>query len=899
MTAPRIEIGGGEDDILELVDALLTAYESVEDPQRLLPVLLERLVEGVGLTRAAIETWSAEAGRRRWYRVRRLATVREPEKRGARPYPPPRQEERLLELSASLEDALLQGPLLLGAHPDGIKLLREGEAFAQALPLRRKGELVGLLLVGGGEGGSTPSPCLASSRAAARLTSVFLPAMTSERAFARFRRFEASIEREFRVSPEQRFRSIAEQVFPRARQLLGEGRLFLLAHERGRVRPLALSWPVPGLPAVWAVGPGSGSLLGGVLERGHAVVTEPSATGERLIAGNRSTVPRAEQLVLGDATFRLHPVLFEGRPVGLFGHELMARSAQRANTHRESARTERFFSALGQLVFYAGIYRDLLRDTHRVGLLSRAARRLREGVFNVDRELPSSASALDEGETGDGEETSLAELAARLRSGIDVLVDSFRHMVGFVETLFSVGIAGLQEDDDIRDYLKRVVSIISARLGYEKVVVLRAHPARKVLHQPVINFEPRSPEEAALIRGVEVDYSEGQRSAWAWVARNQRELYVPDAQVDSVETAGGEQVLINRALVDLFQTRSFLTVPLVSRPRRERGRELLGILAVASHAADPIRQSDLEVIRTVAGQVSLTLENASLRGEQRKLISEQQRDLERQRQELRESYYRLFRYERREFHVDLVAGLAHDLKNPLVAARQFLRILELDAGRLAERADHVTPDGLRAFATEIRGIAERVDGACLQVQENLRAIEHRITEAATEEPRVQSLDPARVLQAALDDIPRAVRLGVEIHRDIRPVPPLEAHPDGLRSLFMNLVVNAVESIPEEACGDVWVSLREVGGGILFVVEDNGRGIAPEHLGKVFSARFTTKPRSTGLGLAWVHRNVTQHLQGRIHVESGDLGRGVRTRFTVEIPVSRSESSHGAPRPDCG
>jgi signal transduction histidine kinase len=181
----------------------------------------------------------------------------------------------------------------------------------------------------------------------------------------------------------------------------------------------------------------------------------------------------------------------------------------------------------------------------------------------------------------------------------------------------------------------------------------------------------------------------------------------------------------------------------------------------------------------------------------------------------------------------------------------------------------------------------------------LQDLERRIVGTAGEQGGEELVDVARLLEESLAEIPRASRAGLVIHRDIQPAGLLEAHPDGLRSLFMNIVVNAIESLPPERGGEVHVRLHREGSSIVFTVEDNGRGIPPEIRSRIFNARFTTKRRGTGLGLAWVHRNVTQHLGGQIEVDSGDLEGGMKTRFTVTIPLHRPEANHAASHPDRG
>jgi signal transduction histidine kinase len=108
----------------------------------------------------------------------------------------------------------------------------------------------------------------------------------------------------------------------------------------------------------------------------------------------------------------------------------------------------------------------------------------------------------------------------------------------------------------------------------------------------------------------------------------------------------------------------------------------------------------------------------------------------------------------------------------------------------------------------------------------------------------------------------------------------------LVQVFINLLTNACQAAPEKG-GRVVISTSydpDLARPIVIEVEDNGGGIAPEHIGHVFAPFFTTKLHKdgTGLGLSIVKSIVEGH-DGAIRVES-HLGRG--TRFIIELPAGR-------------
>jgi two-component system sensor histidine kinase HydH len=145
----------------------------------------------------------------------------------------------------------------------------------------------------------------------------------------------------------------------------------------------------------------------------------------------------------------------------------------------------------------------------------------------------------------------------------------------------------------------------------------------------------------------------------------------------------------------------------------------------------------------------------------------------------------------------------------------------------------------------------------------------------------------------LDPLERAVKLvqaeaaehGVEMELRLRGQGHrVRGDPGPLKQLFLNLLLNAIQSMPQGGRltveilpwvprngGEPWVEIR---------VADTGPGIAPEHLRRVFDPFFTTKPEGTGLGLAICHSIVAQH-QGEIQIES-EPGRGAAA--LVRLPT---------------
>ena len=126
---------------------------------------------------------------------------------------------------------------------------------------------------------------------------------------------------------------------------------------------------------------------------------------------------------------------------------------------------------------------------------------------------------------------------------------------------------------------------------------------------------------------------------------------------------------------------------------------------------------------------------------------------------------------------------------------------------------------------------------------------------------------------------RDVKPGVAIQTAIAPgIGDIWVDPEQLRRVLINLLDNALEAT--EPPGDVEVRAERRGERLVLEVADPGIGIAPEDRDKLFLPFFSRKKRGTGMGLAIVHRIVSDH-NGTIRV-SDNLPRG--TVFTIELPA---------------
>jgi signal transduction histidine kinase len=129
-----------------------------------------------------------------------------------------------------------------------------------------------------------------------------------------------------------------------------------------------------------------------------------------------------------------------------------------------------------------------------------------------------------------------------------------------------------------------------------------------------------------------------------------------------------------------------------------------------------------------------------------------------------------------------------------------------------------------------------------------------------------------------------------IHLDVPEAPLIVAHDSaGIEGAVLNLILNARDAIGEKTTGMIFVRLKKSEDerwncAALIEVEDNGVGIAPERLDKIFSPFQTSKPDGIGLGLSSVRRIVRAH--GGECVVRSKVGEG--TTFTIRLPLGSTE-----------
>jgi len=213
---------------------------------------------------------------------------------------------------------------------------------------------------------------------------------------------------------------------------------------------------------------------------------------------------------------------------------------------------------------------------------------------------------------------------------------------------------------------------------------------------------------------------------------------------------------------------------------------------------------------------------------------------------------------------ELSSSIAHEIRNPIAAAKSLVQQMGEDPTSV-----------------------ENVEYAKVALEE-LERVEHRVSHllkyAKEEDYSFALVNLANVIDSALTQLRAKLDAAkIAISRNYIAGPTVQADAEKLRQVFANLVDNAIDAlatIPEGRRIDLFL---ENGDGLATVrVRDNGCGIPPEKLDRIFNPFFTTKEKGTGLGMA-ISKKIVEAHEGAIAVAS-EVGRGTEFKVTLPLPA---------------
>ncbi|MCD4685660.1 MAG: response regulator [Anaerolineae bacterium] len=294
--------------------------------------------------------------------------------------------------------------------------------------------------------------------------------------------------------------------------------------------------------------------------------------------------------------------------------------------------------------------------------------------------------------------------------------------------------------------------------------------------------------------------------------------------------------------------------------------QLIGILIAAHPEPGHFPASRLRMLRSIGEQAALAVRNAQLHDALQEHAHHLESRVEERTQALRRTQAQLVQSEKLAALGRLAAGIAHEVNNPL---QPILNCLE---GALEDVAneDPIDPESLRIAESEV----QRIKGIVARLLDFARPGSGETLEM---------IHLAGLIQEVLVLVNKQLeRMRVNVKTRFEPVSPIQGAPAQLKQVLLNLILNAMESMPNG--GLITIEMKAQGDGVALNVIDTGIGMDGDALSHIFEPFYSTKGDGTGLGLSVTYGIIQGH-GGDIHVTS-TLGEG--SCFGVWLPFKRPE-----------
>lgn len=421
---------------------------------------------------------------------------------------------------------------------------------------------------------------------------------------------------------------------------------------------------------------------------------------------------------------------------------------------------------------------------------------------------------------------------------------------------------------DVDRVLPRVVDLIRERFGYYHVAVFLNEPDGI---RTTLWASSNAAAGHAFERDVQLRI--GEEGIVGSVARSGQWHVAPDV--------GADALYLPHPLVPA--TLSEVAIPLKVEER------VIGVLDVQSQALDDFGPDAVAMLATIADQISVAIQNARLHSAEMQRAQE----LERAYMALKDNQAQLLLSEKMASLGRLTAGIAHEMNTPLAAVRAALvEVEKLTAEYQASLGDpQVTSDDYREILEEMQHSISLAVTASERAASFVRSIKSQTRDMSS--AKRQPFNAVAVIDEALLLLRHALRKSNCTVSFERPKDAMDLFglPGRLAEIITNLVTNAIDASAGAGGGAITVRLETTADGLDLVVGDQGAGIAPEILPKIFDPMFTTKPfgEGTGLGLAIVRDIVVGEFGGTVEVDSRT---GAGTTFTIHLPKV-AETTHAA------
>ncbi|HEY2381676.1 MAG TPA: ATP-binding protein [Terriglobia bacterium] len=227
----------------------------------------------------------------------------------------------------------------------------------------------------------------------------------------------------------------------------------------------------------------------------------------------------------------------------------------------------------------------------------------------------------------------------------------------------------------------------------------------------------------------------------------------------------------------------------------------------------------------------------------------------------------------------LVAGVAHEINTPMGAIHSNNDIMNRAVGRIRTALGPSPEREVGRLLDILEQVCKNNEAATERIMHIVRSLKNF---ARLDEAERKSVNIHEGIESTLALMQHQLKGRIRIERDFAELPEIECHPNQLNQVFMNILVNAAQAIPQR--GTIRIRTWTENDQVKIAIGDSGVGISDENLPKIFDPGFTTKGVGigTGLGLSICYKIVQDHA-GTIDVDSSKSG----TTFTIALPLHGS------------
>jgi len=279
----------------------------------------------------------------------------------------------------------------------------------------------------------------------------------------------------------------------------------------------------------------------------------------------------------------------------------------------------------------------------------------------------------------------------------------------------------------------------------------------------------------------------------------------------------------------------------------------------------------IDETRVLAEQVSA----ARVREHYINELEEKNRSLEKLYRNLQDTQTQLIQSEKMSGLGQLVAGVAHELNNPIgyiyANMRELHNHIEDLKNQKNDQAGSIDSNEIEQLINESIEGSRRVK----EIVENLRNF------SRLDEAEFKLADIHEGLESTLMLLNNDLKNRITVHKDYGDFPPIYCLPGYLNQVFMNLLLNALQAI--NGPGNIWITTELKNKSVVISIKDDGAGISADKMDRVFEPFYTSKPvgEGTGLGLSISYGIIERH-SGTIVVTS-KVGRG--SEFVINLPTT--------------